>query len=344
MANYTASALLAAQTKFTQKFNEPELRRKQNPALLLALQNQQVTIQNLQEIRKKDTRPVKAYIKTKATASNGTSKSHSHNGGKSDSAEVTLAWVQFQEPFSIQKKQGQSNVFAYQEQLEHELMERARIIHDRAGTAALAFVQTYRNQLASVTTGGAGDWNATNYALEITSNEANWFLQNAASFMRANNHRPQFDAILDSRKYREVQRIINQGQANATNLAWQSEDFSVIAETTETIDANYTAGGCALVMPAGSFAGLPWNDPKNLRPDADNDMGSSIGGYSVISDPLGTGVLFDIHGYAERNDGSSLGGGKQDILQHFELTLTIGWALPPLSTAGDSVVFELAQV
>jgi len=340
MANYTASALLAAQAKFKPSFESPEVRRKQDPALMLALKNMEATIPSHQELRKKDDRAVKAYIKTKRAASATTAKAHNHTGTKADSKEVTLAWVKFIEPFTIYLKQGQSNIFNYAEQLAHEMMESARNIHSRAGTAALAYLQSNRSQLASLTTGGAGTWNSTNFALEVAATDKDRFLQNIASFMRVQNFRGQYDAILDAEQYRKMQYILQQGTANNQNLSWMSQDFATIAETTEAIDSNYTDGS-GLIMPSGSFAGLPWNDPVNRAGKGDYD--SVLGGYGMVADPLGSGLMFDFHGYTTRADGSSQGGGVQDEVLEAEMSLTIGWVLPPLSTASESVVYEVAQ-
>lgn len=341
MANYTASALLAAQAKFIPSFESPEVRRKQDPALMLALKNMNVTIPGHQELRKKDDRAVKAYIKTARAAGAATAKAHNHSGTKGDSAEVTISWVKFVEKFQIYLKQGQSNIFEYSEQLAHEMIESARNIHSRAGTAALAYLQSNRSQLAAPDTGNAGTWDATDFALEIAAADNSKFLLNTSSFMRKQNFRGLYDIILDSQKFREVMYILNQGAGNNSNLSFQASDYATIAETTEEIDANYT-NGSALVMPANSFAGLPWNDPVNRAGKGDYD--SHLGGYGTIQDPLGSGMLFDFHAYTERADGSSEGGGVQDEVLEAEVTLTVGWVLPPLTETDASVVFEIAQL
>ena len=341
MANYTASALLAAQAKFVPQFESPEVRRKQDPALMLALKNTAVTIPGHMELRQKDDRAVKAYIKTKRAADTATAKAHNHTGTKSDSKEVTISWVKFVENFTIHLKQGQSNIFNYAEQLAHEMAESARNIHARAGTAALAYLQSNRSHVASPSTGNAGTWNGTNFALEISANNESKFLQHAASFMRMQNYRGQYDAILDAEQYRKMQFILNQGTANNQNLSWQAADFATIAETTETIDSNYT-NGSGLIMPAASFAGLPWNDPVNRAGKGDYD--SVLGGYGLVADPLGSGLNFDFHAYTTRADGSSAGGGVQDEVLEAEMALIIGWVLPPLSTSDETPVWEVAQL
>lgn len=340
MANYTASALLAAQAKFVPSFQSPELRRKQDPALMLALKNMEVTIPGHMELRKKDDRAVKAYIKTRRAADTQTAKAHNHTGTGADSKEVTISWVKFIERFTIYLKAGQSNIFDYSEQLAHELLESAKNIHSRAGTAALTYLQSNRNQVAAPATGGAGTWNATNYALEVDVANDSKFFQNIASFMRVNNFRGEMDVIADAIQYRKAEFIGWQGAGNSTNLQPQLRGLN-IAETTETIDSNYT-NGSALIMPANSFAGLPWNDPVNRKGKGDYD--SVLGGYGMVTDPLGSGVNFDFHGYTTRADGSSAGGGVQDEVLEAEMSLVIGWVLPPSSVTSESVVFEAAQL
>lgn len=340
MANYTASALLAAQTNFMQKFNDPELRRKQNPALMLGLQNQQVTVVDHQELKLKVDRPVKAYIRTKRAAVATAAKAHNHTGTKADSKEITLSFIQIVEPFTVHLKQAQSNTLKYADMLTHELTESARNIHDRAGTLALAYLQTNRCQLAAPSTGGAGNWNAANFALEIDAANRSYFFQMAASFMRKQNYRGQLDVIADAMQFRQSQFINAQGTANNTNLNFQIAGMNIV-ETTEEIDANYQ-NGSALIMPVGGFAALPWNDPVNRTGKGDYD--SYLGGYGTVVDPLGSGLAFDFHAYTERADGSAAGGSVEDEVLEAELALTIAWITAPLNTANETVVWEMAQL
>jgi hypothetical protein len=339
MANYTASALTAAQVAFQAKFNDPELRRKQNPALMLGLKNQQVTVVSHKELKSKYERPVKAYIRTKRAAAATAAKTHNHTGTKGDSKEVTLSFIQIVEPFTVHLKQAQGNILKYSEMLQHEIMESAKNIHDRAGTLALAYLQSNRTQLAAPATGGAGTWNAANFALEVAADKKDFFYQNVASFMRKQSYRGTLDLIADQIAFRQSQYINAQGQANNTNLAFQIANMN-IAETTEEIDANYQ-NGSVLVTPEGGFAALPWNDPVNAGGKGDFD--SVLGGYGSILDPLGSGLLLDVHGYTTRVDGSAAGGSVQDEAMEMEVSLTIAWILAPLSTANETPVWEVAQ-
>lgn len=340
MANFTASALTAAQTKYSKQFNSAELRRKQNPALMLGLGNSGALITDIQELKKKDTMPVKAYLKKKRAAAATNAKSATHLGTKSDSAEIQLAFITIVEPFTVHLKQAQGNIFAYADMLQHELEQSAANIHDRAGTLALAFLQSNRTQLAGIATGGAGAWSNANGALEIALADKDNFFQNLTSFMRLRNYRGRYDVIADSRQYRKAQYIQNQGGGNQTNLAWQVGDCDIV-ETTEAIDANYT-NGSALAMMKGTFGALTWNDPQNVKGKGDYD--STLGGYGTVLDPLGSGEVLDFHAYTERADGSAAGGGVQDEKLEGEVSLTLAWVLQPITTANESVVYEIAQM
>jgi hypothetical protein len=49
--------------------------------------------------------------------------------------------------------------------------------------------------------------------------------------------------------------------------------------------------------------------------------------------------------YSQRADTSAngTGGSTQDMVLQVELTVTMGYVVPPLSLAGDSAVFEIVQ-
>lgn len=341
MANYTASALLAAQTRFTQAANAAELRRKLNPALMLALKNANPLIVDAQTLRTKESRPVKAYIKKKRAAVATTTKAYNHTGGKSDSSEVTLAYITIIEPFSIHLKQAQGNVISYGEMLAHEILQSAENIHGRAGTLAQTFLQSNRNQVnIGAATGGAGTWDNVNKALTIAAGDKDRFFQMVSSFMRKQNYRGTLDVIADQPAFRNAEFLRAQGAANNNNLSWQLANMNIV-ETTEDIDANFT-NGSVLALPSNSFAALPWNDPANAKGKGDYD--SVLGGFGVLADPLGSGLNFDFHAYTQRADASGSGGHVQDETLEAEVSLTLSWVLSPLTTANESVVHEIAQL
>jgi len=110
------------------------------------------------------------------------------------------------------------------------------------------------------------------------------------------------------------------------------------------IDSNYTAG-TVLAMPAGAFAGLCWNEGLNVKGDF-QDEGGSIGILTTANDPFGGQAVADISMYSQRADTSAdtTGGSTEDIVDQWELTLTMGYILPPLSLSGDSTLMEISKI
>lgn len=339
MANYASSVLTTAQAKLGTKYNEAELRRKDKPVLSMAIRNQDFCIPGHQELKSKESRPVDVKYRLKKAAGSTTSKAALHTGTKGDSASVTLSFNTFVEKFYLSAKQAQANILTYQEMFQHEMEQAIQNIKDRAETAALAYLYANRLQIAAPETGGAGAWDASKFGLEVAANNSAYFALKAEQFLKARYFSPSFDVVADLQQAYEMMKVANQGAANATNTAFQFANMN-IAATQEVITSDYT-NGSALVMPAGQFAGLIWNDPKNR--EGVNEGKNNVGMLGTLADPFGSGAIFDISMYSVRRDESSNGGHIQDIADEWEISLNVGWALPPISTASDSVVHLIAQ-
>lgn len=339
MANYAPSVLATAQTMLSTKYNEAELRRKQRPAINLAVKNQDYAIENVQQLKSAEARAVDVFYKLKKAAGSATAKVARHTGGKGDSAKVTLSWNTLVETFRISQKQAQNNVVGFDAMFQHEMDQAIQNLLDRAETAAVAYLVAQRLQTAAPATSGAATWNNTNKAFEVALANKEMFVQMAKTILEGRLFRGSYDAIVDLKLRNDIEKYANQGSGNSTNTAFQFPGFNH-APTTDTILGAYTAGS-ALVMPAGQFAGLVWNDPLN-RQGVVKD--AYVGMMSTMQDPYGSGITFDVSMYSDRADESAAQGGVQDIKDEWEISMNIGWALPPISTASESIVHLIAQL
>lgn len=341
MSNYATAALLTAQTTLAKKYNEAELRRKLRPAVQLALQNSDYSIPDANQQKKAEQRPVEVHYKLKKAAGSSTTKAARHTGNKGDSDKLTLSWNRWTETFSFSRKLLMNKVFGAQEIFNHEIEQAIQNLQDRAETAAVAYLLANRTQLAagSISANGTGTWNDTNYALEVAAENRNYFVQMAKTFMWGRHYRGSLDMITDLKLYPEIERVRNQGAGNSVNTAFQF-DGAMIVPTTDDLSGAY-AQGQALVMPQGIFAGLNWNDPLNRnnfgRPD------DYVGMLTTMRDPFGLNANYDVSVYTDRADTSGIDGHVQDILDEYEVSLCVGWAIPPLSQAGDSVIHLIAN-
>ncbi len=340
MANYVPSALATAQAMIGRKYNEAELRRKVRPAVALAVRNQDYATPNHVQLKTADNRPVDVMYLTRIAAGAATAKVAKHTGNKGDSNKVTLSWSRFVETFRISRKQADNNVVGWQQMLNNQIEQAVLNILDRMETAAMAYLVANRLQIAAPGTFGAGTWDATNFTLDVSAGNKARFVQFAKSFLQGRYHRGDYDMIADLTEYRELEYQAAQGASNSVNTSALFTGVNIVP-TTDTILAAKT-GGSAIIMPAGQFAGLVWNEKLNRR---GLDAGeNNVGVFGTMADPFGSGVNLDISVYQDRADESASGGNVQDVKDEWEITATIGWALPPIATANDSIVHVVTQL
>ncbi len=348
MANYATSVLAKGQAIVTQRNQAPEQRRKIPTVMELALKNQEYSIPNAVELRKSDKRPVEIYYQTKVAQQSTTTKAYNHTGTYGDSGKVELVYVTHVETFSLPRKIAQNNVLTYQNMFNNLYEEKWRNIRNRHDTSALAFLIANRMQLAAsvvnpqIASANPGTWNDTNYALEIDQTKRSRFIQMVKSFMAALYFTGEYDIVSDLQSAAEFEFQMNQGAGNQANTSFQFGN-AVISTTQDAVSSDY-ALGAVLAMPRRSFAGMYWNDALN-KSGSVNSGETEVGTLGTQRDPFGSGAVADVSMYTQRADTSAntTGGSTQDVVDQWELALTIAYALPPLALTGDSVVHLIGQ-
>jgi hypothetical protein len=361
MANYVASNLVAAQALFAKNFSEQELRRKQNPALALALKNLTATIPDQLTLRKREDRTVNAYLPKKILPGSATARAARPSGSVGDSVQIGLTWQTVAETFSWSVKQGDTNVLSSQVMLQNQLMQAVMNLQSRLGTIFLNYLVTNRNQIQTIPYTGAtvqgANANGTNFAYEVAGVDRLYFFQKLGNVMKQLNYNGQLDVIADPNAFVIAQQLRAQGAQNATNLTFQFDNMD-ITMTNEVIDTNYVSpnpgNGTALAMPAGTFAALPWIPKQNREGLGDYD--SYVGGWGTFPDPFGltltdldangktvqNPLMYSLYAYSSAVDNGAANGYTQDRVTQFELSIDVAPTLAPLSGANESVVNEFA--
>lgn len=364
MANYVSSNLVAAQAKFSAEFSAPEIRRKQNPALALALKNLTATIPNHTELRTREDRTVNAYLPKKILPGSGTTRAARPTGAVGDSVQVGLTWQTVAETFSWSFKQGDTNVFAGQDMLQNQIKQAVLNLHSRIGTILLNYLYTTRNQTLTIPYTNAVvqgvSPNASTFAYEVAGSDRNYFFQKAANVMTQLNYLGGLDIIADPNAFVLAQQLRAQGVSNANNTGFQFDRISNLIMTNEVIDTNYQVNGSALVMPEGMFALLPWIPKQNRVGYGDYD--EYVGGWGTLQDPFGlsidalqmdatgkivsvaTPLTYSLYAYSQASDNSAANGMTQDRVTVFEISLDFAPTLSPLTGANESVVNEFAML
>jgi len=347
MPNYALSVLAKGQAIVTKKHQAPELRRPFPTVFELALRNGTFSIPNAPDLRKSDKRPVEIYYQLKRSQGNGTTKAALHTGTFGDSGMVELVYVQHVETFSLPRKIAQNNILTYQAMFNHLYEEAWRNMRNRHDNSALNFLFANRMQLdaatvnAEIASANPGTYNDTTFALEIDQTKKTRFMQMAQNYMLARLFDGTYDVVADLQTAAEFKYQMNQGAGNDKNTSFQFSGAN-IATTQKVVAADYSQGA-ALFLPSGSFSGMYWNDPLNKS--GVNAGETEVGVLGTQSDPFGSGLVGDISVYTKRADTSAntTGGNPQDIVDQYEVTGIVAYALPPLSLAGDSVVHLVGQ-
>jgi hypothetical protein len=339
MANFTPSNLVKAQAILKQQFNEAEMRKKQSAVLGLAMKNNDVLIPSYKELRTREDRAVSAYIHKRSSRVPAAARAALHTGARGDSFAQDLTWETFADTFSMSIKQLDNNVFTFDQAFASELRNSAINLHAAVETAGIDHLIANKTQINAATVGGT--FNAANDAFEIAANGAPRFYQTVKSMMRQNKYNGMLDVVASPQTYVDAEFYLNQGNANAVNTGFQFAGLNII-ESIELADVNY-AGGVSLVMPENNFGALPWIPKQNRQGWGDGEL-NGVGRFMSILDPLGSGMEFALSVYALRADNSGSNGDAQDVTLQFEMSIDMAWVLAPLSTATESVVYEVAQM
>lgn len=356
MSNYATAVLAKGQAIVTAKNQAPEQRRKMPTVFELALKNQEYSIPDANMLRTSPLRPVDINYLTNVAAGSGTAKAYNHTGTYGDSGKVNLVYVQLVETFGIPRKIADNSIITYQNTFNNLYEQKWKNLRTRHDTAALAFLYANRCQLNNaamdpqiqsagfgpLTGGNYGSWNQTSFAIEVNAASQNLFVQRVKSVMQGRYLTGDLDIVADLQHAAQFDYASQQGAGNQANTQFQFAGTD-IATTQDVIDSNYSLGA-VFALPKGLFAGMCWNEALNRR-GVNQDIGGAIGILGTIGDPLGSGAIADLSMYTQRSDTSSntSSGSTQDIVDQWEITVTMAYALPPLSLSGDSVLMEFAQ-
>lgn len=343
MADFVTSALLAAQARITPKYNEAELRERQNPILRVGLANQDYLLQDVASIKESQKRSVKGYQFKRMAADNGTTRSHNFTGSQGDSVEVDLNWATYTENLGIFMNVGADNVMQYAEILANQIAQKQRIIRERVGAALVASLHAGRTGVANATVRNAV-FNSTTDAFEIAAADKDQFFAFVRSVMNQHKYYGNVDLMVDSVLDPIARKIAAQGAGNSTNLQYSLQGISnIMPHDTLGVDvavSGYPDGAVAIALPENSFAFIPWI-PRYYR-NGFGDAMSEIGIYGTMPDDTGLPWTYSLRGYAERADGSSNGGTVDDIKINWQLGIDVATQVSDISTADETPIYEFA--
>lgn len=336
MANYTPSNYVKAQARLIQAFQNNELRYRVPATFLEYLKNTQIMIPSYQELRTREDRSVSAYFKNRTSRSLGSARTHNHTGTKGDSTELALSWTSYVDEFSISLKQGDNNIFSWEDQFMGEVENVLANFANGLESAAAAHLFASRSgvNVAAV----EGSFDGTDDVFHITeSTNGERAMQITKAVMDINAYKGSYTIFCDTVSYNKFQYQANQGTANTANLSFQFGGATFV----HTPDLNADAAalttpitkGFWIAVPNGSIAALPWI-PKQNRNGV--DLGS-VANFGTLMNPI-DGLDYALHSYFEGSDQSAVNGNAQDVLFQYEVSIDVAFDYAPLTTADETPI------
>ncbi len=338
MANNALSLLTTAQAMLQTKYAAPEMRHKDYAITRILLENTDVMVPNVMELKTSDQRAVEAYAFIKPTSDPVTTRHATGAATASafgDTQKVALTWATKGQLFKASLKMADRNFMTAASMLSNR-MEAAWIhLLDTIELTNAAWLSTNKSQVQAAADGELGSWDAINYAWKVGQTNKNWFFQYIQSMMAINNYSGRMDFIADPVAFALSQQLAAQGSSNSTNTSFTIGDLDISQSTSLAPVAGYQ--GYGYIIPEDTVGMLTWI-PKANRENKTTRLQT----YTTMKDPFGLGLEGALHIYEAKADNSAAGGELQDENIEYELTIDIAGVKAPLSVTNETTIFQAA--
>lgn len=363
--NFGTSALLGYQGRMAKGLSQWETRELDTMALYYALENTQAyeNVYDVNAVKQASQRPLYLYAFNRITTANGSGMTTFPTGGQGTSAQITLSFTSFTQNFSTWNVNGLDNVFNFDQIFANAASQAMRQIRIGLRQYITNYLYTNRTTVGTSTSGTGSlkgaNFNSSTNAFEIAGQQPYSIM---SSIMRQQGYSDAYwDLFMDSNMYQNYLYSSNQGNMNATNLAWQFakmptapgagfidniwEDMNL--GTTVPIQSDYTNGTC-LMMPRRAFAFVPWMPALYYDPSVNKDvnslekMSTYNGGYGTIGDDKYRGLQYMLFGWNTQSDTSATNGYAQSQTQQWQIGINIAMITAYISNAGETTIYQMA--
>ena len=344
MANYTLANLVKAQIKLQGEFAANDQRFRIPEVFRLFLNGAEQFFPQYKQLKTSDTRVVETnYFTRTAQTLVTTGRAHNHTGTGGDSGTLTLTWQTYSTTFSMTLKQADTSIYSWQEEFNNEI--RNKVIDFADGLDAVSSTYLFSNRSGASDGGitGKATFNGTDDVYTIAGavkDEIGTLIKLVADINKYQGQ--QIDVVCDSILYSNMLKLSNQGAGNATNTSFQFAGTRFIHDPSLGAKASglnvLYVEGFAIGVPMGHIACADWIPVQNR-----NGVDTKEQMYGSLSNPV-DGLQYAVHSYAERADGTSVNGQKQDELVQTELSIDLSFNHAPSSVADETPLMAFAIV
>jgi hypothetical protein len=341
MANYSSSRWDAFKYKLNAAMQAPEFRKSPSPTLEKLLKNTQFLVpaselERMLGVKQSDQDTVAIKIINKQSITTGSARAYNHSGNKNDSTSVNATFTTYTANFGYSLKESDRTIWELAEIQSKQILSAIIALHESVETGLVAWLNTNKSQVVQSLTPRSGTWDATNHKFQVANTDYNRWMQRVKGFMREQKYQGLYEMIADEVLFQEGEYLIQQGQGNSTNLAWQGNGIDAMVSQDVTVDTNSIGAG--FLFPQGTVGILPWIPKLNRREYG--EAGLVSGFYTSLSDPFGTGLQFAVHERQETADNNETSGETEDVNVYVEISVDLAPIKSPMSTANASPVFK----
>lgn len=342
MANFATAALVKAQAKLKAAFQNAELRFRDPSVHKLFLRNTDIMLPDYKDLRTREDRVVETNYFTRQSRALGTGRSHNHTGAQGDSGTLTPSWTTYNDKFVSTIKEAGNKIYSLEELHMSKMNDVIANFAEGLETTAATYLFNNRSGVNAATVEGTFD--AVDDTFEITeTTHGDRAIQITKMVMDINKYQGYgYSVVCDSIAFNKFQYQAAQGSSNATNTSFQFMGVEFIHDPTLTAAAaglvSAYSKGYWIVVPDGMVAGLSWIPRENS-----NGVDTKENSYGQIMNPIDA-LLYAVHTYMERVDGTGTGGYTQDVKIETEISVDIAYEHAPLSAAGETPLLAFALV
>lgn len=343
MAFYTLTNLVKAQLKLRGEFAANDTRYRKPEIFLFMIASATNFFPNITELRTSEKRDSEAsYFVRTAQALITTGRAHDHTGLSGDTGVMSLSWTTYTTTFATTLKQADSNTYTLQEQFNNNV--RQKIIDFADGFDSISSTYLFNNRSGVNVATVKGTFNATDDVYRITQTTyGKQGIHIAKLVMDINAYKQKLYVVCDSLSYSDFQEQAAQGAQNSTNQSFQFlnvvfiHDASLGAKAV-ALNALYVKGFW-LVVPEDHVAVVDWIAKQNRQ----GVVNPGINMYGSLRNPV-DGLLYGVHSYQARANGTSRNGEKQDVVNEVEIGIDLAFAVAPSSTANSTPIMAFAFI
>ena len=248
---------------------------------------------------------------------NGTGLACTFTGTEAVSALATVTWVTVSNGFEMQPAKNFNNSISYQQEFARKYADAIRAmaiaVNASVDTALTAVIEgTYTSSYigAGKKYGAIG----ANDAIQVSLANRPDFFNDLVDILASDDIFPRLDVLSSINMRGIVSQLFAQGDANATNTAYQFQqgDFNFLFDKDVTVGAVAATDASAYVMPEGAYGIVTRNSPDCLA-------GSKAGNHTwgTLFDPT-LGMTMDTLYYDGCGDISTESGNASDAAAKVE--------------------------